>query len=246
MKSIRVLGRPALAALIVVVGLVIFPFPRALAYSCDGYFCHYHMYANSGAGANGTRGAITTPVTVNGVSTSNYDTITLSTWMYGSKGTGGLSSIEAGEAYGYANYCQTFVAYFHPYGTKDNGNTGVEACGTVLGSGSSYLVSAYHSGDHGKSRVQTGSTIVFDHDWGTYTDVFGYDNMSMYEVWGVQGQSVPSWSTSSIGGLQWENSSGSWSYWGYLNTSTDNQNGCPYTSHYLSSTAFQGYKTSDC
>jgi hypothetical protein len=214
-------------------------------YSCDGVYCHYHMYGTSGSGANGTRGTVTTPQSVSGISNSNLDTLALSTWAIGT-GTGGDSSLEAGEAYGFGPYCGTFVAYFHPYGTKDDGTVGDERCDINLGMGNSYLVSAYHSGNHGKSRVQSGGTIVYDHDWGTYTWPLGYDNVAMYEVWGAQGQSVPSWGASSIGGLQWENSSGSWAYWGYLNGSTDDQNGCPYFSNRLSSTAFQGYKTSGC
>ncbi|WIG60999.1 MAG: hypothetical protein OJF49_003747 [Ktedonobacterales bacterium] len=246
MSRASALLRLVLVALVVTTGFTMLTSKSAFAYSCDGYFCHYHMWANSGSGANGTRGYITAPTSISGISSQNEDTLTLSTWMWGSAGTGYQSSVEAGLAYGYASYCGTYVAYWHPYGTKDNGGTGQEACGTHLYGGTSYLTSAYHSGSNAHSRVQDGSTIVFDYNWGSYSDIFGFDNMSQYEVWATQGQSVPSWGSSSIGGLQWEDSNGNWNYWGFLNTSTDNQNGCPYTSLKLSSIAFQGYKSSGC
>lgn len=204
------------------------------------------MFATSGAGANGTGGYITTPFNVYGVNTSNYDSVVINIWMWGSYGTGYSSSIEAGVAYGYDPYCSTFTAYFHLYGTKDDGNTGVSACGTNVESGNTMWVSAYHdSASNAYSYVDYGKGH-FSHNWGNYTDWAGYDNQSWYEVWSDNGNHSPSWDTSTVGGLAWENGSDRWSYWGYLNTSTDDENGCPYASLRLSNTAFQGYKISSC
>lgn len=218
---------------------------KALAYSCP-YDCNYHMWGWSGSGANGTRGYISTP-TVYGVNSTNNNDVARSVWMWGSNNTGWSSSVEAGVSYGLDTYCGTFTAYFHPYGSKDNGGTGNANCGMNLGTGTSYLVSAYHSGSNAHSRVQVGSTILFDVNWGNYTDWAGYDNMAMFEVWGSQSYPTPSWSYDYISGLQWEDSNGNWNNWGYLNPSTDdNSSGCPYASIKLSNNAFQAYKVSGC
>src|SRR5262249_52648581 len=134
----------------------------------------------SGFPANGTGIRVTLPLSVaifGGVDAVAFNAFLVNNWVV-------TQSIEAGVAYGWQDFCGRATYYFHPYGTKANGDTENANCGLALTQGSSYVIRAWNqgSGINATSAVlTTGGQTLYSHSWGVYVVDFGL-NLTMAEI----------------------------------------------------------------
>lgn len=138
--------------------------------------------------------------------------------------------------FGWMDYCNSDNQYFHPYGTKDNGQTESANCSLYLTpNGNYYWARAYHDSGGGHSRVENGSgSLLWKKDWGSYDTGYALNETTAEVHQNVS--SLPSWSgTVNMFHGSYLDGSYHWNYWSFTNISND----CPYHASKYSPDAWQ-------
>ena len=204
----------------------------AHAASCVYGYCVYHAHGDSGYGSDGTAIDIRIPDTTWTYNT--YDGVAFNAFIVNSLNFN--SALEAGVVFGWMDFCGKNTQYYHPYGTKDNGQTESANCGMSLtANGNYYWARAYHDSSGGHSRVENGSgSLLWKKDWGSYDpgDALNTTNAEVHQ----NTTTYPSWiSLVNMFHASWLDHNGHWNYWSYTNVHDD----CPYHAARYSPDAWQ-------